>query len=127
MIDSRTLAHSLMTLSQEHGEEKACKLFVEYLTNKNLLGVLPQVLHHIEQISSQKNEDMVLSISSKYELSASEIKEIRKITGADDKNITVETTLDPHLVGGFSAQFRGHLYNGSLENTLTQFKKALIA
>ena len=127
MIDSRTLADSLIQLSKEHGEEKGLKLFSQYLTDKNLIGLLPQILHHIKQLSQQKNEDMILTISSKYELSKSEIQQIQKIAQADDTNIVVETIIDPDVIGGFSAEFRGYLYNGSLENTLSQFKKALIA
>lgn len=123
-MNSRTFAYSLMQLAHEHGEEKAFNMFQSYLKQKNLVGILPQVLRHLHTLEEASKEENILSIRSKYELSQKDIESIKKITNAS-KETSVKTEIDPHVIGGFSASFKGYLYDGSLEHTLDQFKKAL--
>ncbi len=125
MINSRTLAHTLISLAEKHGDERGYELFSDYLTQKNLRGLLPQVLHYIQDLEKNAQQGNILSISSRFPLSSEEIQEIKKITKATADDVIVETYVDEKVVGGFSASFDGYSYNGSLDNTLQQFKKVI--
>jgi len=123
MIDSRTLAETAVRLSQGADAEKNIDAFIAYLSEHNLTGLLPQVLVHAQRMSNQESKDAVLHITSKYALSDAERDQVIKVTGA--QNATVEQHIDENLVGGFSATYEGHIYDGSLSHQITRLKTVL--
>lgn len=124
MTDSKVLAQTLMKISKSENNEKAITKFFDYLKNKNFLGLLPQIKRHIERQIEQSSKTNTLIISSKFELSEIETKEIISLVGAD-KNSTIEMIKDETIVGGFSATYRGNIYDGSLRNQITQLSTKL--
>lgn len=124
MIDSKILAQTLMKISESKDSEKSITAFFEYLEKKNFLGFLPQVKKHIERFKETSSKKQTLTISSKHDLSESEIKKIASLVGADE-NIVTEIIKDETIVGGFSATFDGNIYDGSLRNQITQLGQKL--
>jgi F0F1-type ATP synthase delta subunit len=123
MINSRTLAHTALILLEKENAEKHIDAFLAYLTENNLTGLLPQVQQHIERLSAQKAGDETLHIHSKHYLSEGEISDIKKLTGALEADVLVHT--DESVVGGFSATYQGHIYDGSVAHQLTRLKTTL--
>jgi F0F1-type ATP synthase delta subunit len=56
-------------------------------------------------------------------LSEGEISDIKKLTGALEADVLVHT--DESVVGGFSATYQGHIYDGSVAHQLTRLKTTL--
>ncbi len=123
MVDSRTLARTVLELATKPDADERIKKFIEYLEKNNLRGLLPQVIAHVERITKQSAESNVLRIRSKFELSEADIQHIQTLTGAESAHI--EQHIDESVIGGFSATYKGFLYDGSLDNQLTQFKNVL--
>lgn len=124
MIDSRTLAKSFLELATLHGEEQAHTLFLEFLEQKNLMGLLPHILDHLKHYAKEEAQEDILHIRSRYELSSKELKLIKQLLNADaSAKLVIEQ--DDSVIGGFSASYRGYVYNGSLETTLMKFNHAL--
>ena len=119
MIDSKTLAQTLVKLSKGKDSEKSVKAFFEYLEKKNFLGLLPQVKKHLERSLQDSSQAETVVISSKHELSSPEIKEIISMIGADS-NVATEMIIDESIVGGFSVVYQRNIYDGSLRNQITQ-------
>lgn len=123
MINSRTLAHTVLTLSEQENAEKNIDAFFSYLTQNNLTGLLPQMLEHVQRLQSQASEDEVLTIYARYDLNDAEVESIQKVTGAI--NAEVSQHVDESVIGGFSATYKGHIYDGSLSNQLVALKNVL--
>lgn len=124
MVDSRTLAQTVLELTTKPDSEKHIEAFINYLKTNNLQGLLPQVIDHIDRITSRKSESDVLRIRSKYELSEDDVKNIQSVTGA--KNAPITQHVDETVIGGFSATYAGYMYDGSLQNQITRLKNMLI-
>jgi F0F1-type ATP synthase delta subunit len=123
MVDSRTLAQTVLKLATKPDAEKSIEQFMEYLTVNNLQGILPQIIAHIERITEQSAESNTLHIRSKFELSDTDVEHIQKLTGAE--SASVERHVDESIIGGFCATYKGFMYDGSLHNQLTRFKTML--
>ena len=124
MVNSRTLAHTVLELQNKPQPEKHTDAFVNYLKENNLLGLLPQVIDHIDRITERRNETDTLRIESKHELSQEDVQAIRSLTGAD--NAPMETHINEEVIGGFSASYKGYLYDGSLEHQVSRLKDMLM-
>lgn len=124
MVDSRTLALTVLEIATKENSEKYIETFLEYIKTNNLQGLLSQVIDHIGRITARKNESDILHIRSKYELSESDVQHIQSVTGAE--NATVTQHVDETVIGGFSATYAGYMYDGSLQNQVTRLKNMLI-
>lgn len=123
-MDSKVLAQTLMKLAQSKNSEKSIEQFLSYLKKKNFLGLLPKVKKHIERYEKNSSQENKLVISSKHDLSDSDIKNIISLVGADT-DVTLEIIKDEAVVGGFSATYAGNIYDGSLRNQITQLRTRL--
>lgn len=123
MVDSRTLAQTVLELAAKEDANKHLDTFIQYLKDNNLVALLPQVLAHIERITAQSAERQSLHIKSRYALSEAEIKHIQSVTGAIGSPVTQH--IDESILGGFSASYNGNMYDGSLENQVTRLKDML--
>ncbi len=123
MISSRTLAYTLLALLQKPHSEMLVDSFLKYISENNLSALLPKVIAHLQRMESESKNENTLKISSKFELSEQEIADIKVVTGALDSKVT--QNIDPSIVGGFSASYCGHIYDGSLKNQILQLKKIL--
>ena len=124
MMKSRTLAEFAIKLAEQPNAEQELKRFLGYIEAHNLSGILPQVLDHVRRLTASASSDSVLRIFSRYELTKKDIDNIRSTTGAP-KDVVVEETCDPSVVGGFKATYQGHMYDGSLHHQVTRLKTTL--
>ena len=124
MLNSQTLAQTLLELSRSENADAQTKQFFVYLKEKNLHGLLPQITAQVIRLQQKADDFNTLAISSAYKLSDREIEEIITITGAPT-DVRVSTEIDPSIIGSFSARFQGKMYDGSLSNALSQMNKAL--
>ena len=124
MLNSQTLAQTLLELSRSENADAQTKQFFVYLKEKNLHGLLPQIKAQVIRLQQKADDFNTLAISSAYKLSDREIEEIITITGAPT-DVRVSTEIDPSIIGSFSARFQGKMYDGSLSNALSQMNKAL--
>ena len=124
MINSKILAQTLMKLSQSQDSEKTVARFFKYIEKQNLCGLLPQVKKYIEQKKEEFSSKNTVVISTKHDLSESDIRDIISITGAE-KDAIVKIIKDTNIVGGFSVLYQGNIYDGSLRNHITQLRNRL--
>ena len=124
MVDSRTLAQTVLKITTQPDSENNINAFINYLKSNNLEGLLPQIIDNIHRITSRLNESEILRIYSKYELSEADVQHIQLVTSAE--NAQVAQHVDETIIGGFSASYAGYLYDGSLQNQITRLKDMLI-
>jgi F0F1-type ATP synthase delta subunit len=123
MISSKTLAETVLAIAESDNDGKGVKSFMEFLGSKNLTGLLPQILHHVQRIGANSAESDTLHIYAAYKLDPTEIKKLVDIAGA--KNAAILEHIDETLIGGFSATYKGYIYNGSLSHQIDRFTQTL--
>lgn len=123
-MNSKKLAYILMELSQSDNAELKINSFLDYLKRKNYLTLLPQIREHILRLQNNSSTANTLVISSKHDLSQSQINEIISLVDADE-NTRLELIKDESIIGGFSATYQGNIYDGSLQNQITQLRARL--
>jgi F0F1-type ATP synthase delta subunit len=124
MVNSRTLAQTVLKMAARPYNEKHIDAFINYLKMNNLERLLPQVIGHIHCITLRQSESETLRICSKYQLSESDVQYIQSVTRAENAPLTQH--IDETVIGGFSASYAGYLYDGSLQNQVTRLKDMLI-
>ncbi len=125
MADSKKLAWVLMKLYQSENNDEKIEKFFMFLKEKGLMVLLPQIKKHFLRYLTMLDEDETLTLISTYALSDSEIQEVKDLVGAPH-DVVVYQEVDKDMLGGFSAIYRGNVYDGSLQNQITQLKSRLI-
>jgi len=123
MVSSKTLAETVMLIADGDTKGAAVAKFMTYLKEKNLLGLLPQILRHVERLSQNTAAADTLHVYTPYSLNKSDMAALVKI--ADAKGAITEEHIDESLVGGFSATYKGYIYNGSLSHQVDRFTQTL--
>ncbi len=124
MFDSKNLARTLIKLSTGPHADKAIEAFFIMMQQKNLMGLLPNIKKYIERSRELTSHYNNLTITSKHTLSAQDQSDIISLVGAD-KDVVVACIQDDSVVGGFSAVYKGHIYDGSLRNQIIQLRGQL--
>lgn len=124
MFDSKNLARTLIKLSTGPHADKAIEAFFIMMQQKNLMGLLPNIKKYIERSRELTSHYNNLTITSKHTLSTQDQSDIISLVGAD-KDVVVACIQDDSVVGGFSAVYKGHIYDGSLRNQIIQLRGQL--
>ena len=123
MIDSRTLAKTALNLAQGPEPDAAIKRFVSYLRDYNLVGLMPQILRHLERENEAAARKDTLEVFTRYPLSKALMNQLKDLANAQDA--TVVEHKDEALLGGFRATYRGKIYDGSVKTQLDRLRTKL--
>ena len=117
----------ISTITQNNNFSKTGKKFLGFLTIKNRLFFLNQIIESfLNFLSSAKGELKAKLLSSK-ELSKMEIEKIEKELSSDFKSsIKIEYKYEPSLIGGLIIQVGSIMVDNSIKNKLRQLEKGMI-
>ena len=124
MLDSRTLAKTVLKLMEKSDNEEFIDVFISYIKRNNLTGLLPQVVSHINRLGLHYDTRERVDIRSRYKLSKNDIKCIKDSIGAHE--VFVVEHIDKSVLGGFSVTYNGYIYDASLKHNLLKLKTSLI-
>lgn len=113
------LSHKLAKLLIEN--KITVKSCISFLEENKLTSLFPTILRLVKNMSYKKNNYETLIIESPFNLSDSSIKKIKRIVG-NDLAIHKEE-INPKLLAGFRARFRGTLYDASAKRIVDQLNK----
>lgn len=106
--------------------QKTTTAFFEIMTRKGREYHLPEIVDaFIEQYKEYKQISTV-SIKTAVALSDDALAKIReKLAASPDvhKNLELEVSVDPSLLGGFTLQFEGKQYDASIATKLKDLRK----
>jgi F0F1-type ATP synthase delta subunit len=88
------------------------------LTKYKMLSLLPSIKQALVQVSSQAGTRDVIEIESPFPLSDDAIMKVKHIVGNDA--VEHEVTINPKLLAGFKARYKGMLYDGSADRIIKQ-------
>jgi len=122
-------AQALFELSkQEKNPQKMMDAFVHMLKEKNALGLLPQILRHLQAILARASRNApVLTLARQEDESTvrEEIAPTLKHAEIDPADVTVK--IDDTLIGGYRLEYPGNLIDTSYKNQLLQIYRKITA
>ena len=109
------------------GFERRVTNFVDILIDKNRLALLDEIIDAYGKILDERLGVVRAFVRAAHALSSAEQRELgaklEKLTG---KEVRMEVTVDPSLIGGVVAQVGSTIYDGSVREQLRGFKSSLI-
>lgn len=101
------------------------KSFMVYLEKNHLTSLLPNILTNLDRELDSHEKKRTVKIEVSHETSATLIKEIENFIKKDPShksNVKVES----ELIGGFKAEYKGRVFDGSVSNYLKELRATLI-
>lgn len=126
MIKSKTLARKLLKETDRGTDPK--KLVQAFMTGPAARAFdkrfLANLLYHLEADALRRRRDTSLIIRTARPVSEGTVAHIRNFAGAP-ADAPVSKEIDPSLIGGFTAQYRGTRYDASMKSQLAALERKL--
>ncbi len=125
-ISATQLADGLVrAVSKDPKKEKlVVENFLTYLEEKHLMGLLLNVVKHLKRKEHEARLKKSVQITVARELDKLVIERIKQFVGAS-KDTEVIITLDESVKGGFVAQYKNKIFDGTVKNQLSKAEQLL--
>ena len=117
---------ALMAIATKAKIGKLTRQFVGTVAQNRRAGDLPSILASFTSQLAAQRGTQVAHVISAAKMSAADMQSLKaKLKKSAGKTVTVETTVDPDLLGGFIVQIGSRLYDNSLKTKLEDLRLAL--
>lgn len=100
--------------------------FVGTAAQNRRAAEIPAILSAFQEQLALQRGTQVAKVTSAAKLSAADLSALKaKLKKSAGRTVTVETTVDPELLGGFVVQIGSRLYDNSLKTKLEDLRLAL--
>lgn len=118
----------LLENSFEGRVKKTTWLFLTLLLRRKRVALLPEILSEYVGIDEERRGIQRVRIVSAVVLEKSEEERLTStLRGITGKEVLIETTVDPALMGGVIVYLNGRVIDGSMRNRLEELKDQLLA
>ncbi|RKG51234.1 ATP synthase F1 subunit delta [Corallococcus sp. AB011P] len=106
--------------------EPALANALRLLVDRNRLGYLPDIARLYRDMADARAGRVRGQVTSAAPLSADALAQLQQsLQQLTQRNVVLETRVDPSLLGGVAAQVGGTLYDGTLRTQLEQMRREL--
>lgn len=124
-ITSQNLAKALIVSLQGKMEpDKLSVRFQKFIEKNHLIGIVPKVVEKLDQELRLIESAASAKIEISHDISAKTKDLIEQLIRKDSKDKSV-IEVNPELVGGFRAIYRGNVYDASIKNYLNELRREL--
>ena len=117
---------ALMAVTKKAQIGKLTSQFVGTVAQNRRAGELPLILASFQAQLAEQRGTQVAYVTSAAKMAAADLTALKaKLKKSAGKTVTVETTVDPDLLGGFVVQIGSRLYDNSLKTKLEDLRLAL--
>ena len=117
----------ISTIAQTNNFSQTGKKFLGFLTTKNRLFFLNQIIESFLNFLSKTKGELKAKLLSAKELSKIEIEKIEKELSSDfNSPIKIDYKHEPNLIGGLIIQVGSIMVDNSIKNKLRQLEKSMI-
>lgn len=95
-----------------------------WLKERQLSHQIPVIARHLELQAEREAVADTLRLSLSHEAAPTQLQEISQYVGSANKS-RAEVKIDPSLIGGFRAEYRYRIYDGSVKKYLAQLRQAI--
>jgi len=117
----------ISTITQNNNFSRTGKKFLGFLTVKNRLFFLNQIIESFLNFLSNAKGELKAKLLSAKELSKADIEKIEKELSSDfNSPIKIDYKHEPSLIGGLIIQVGSIMVDNSIKNKLRQLEKSMI-
>jgi len=102
--------------------EEVSKQFVSYLKEHYLLGKTHAILAAIDYAWKERYGISQIKITTAYPLTKKSLQTLEKVA----RGASIETRVDPSIIGGARLQIDDRILDGSIQGHLTSLKQILL-
>ena len=107
--------------------ERRVANFIGILVDRDRLPILEEIIKAYQKLLDERLGIVRARVTSAYLLDHSEQQRLAaRLEQATGKQIRMEVTVDPSLIGGVVAQVGSTIYDGSVRHQLEAFKTRLV-
>jgi len=107
--------------------DKVIRNFLNLLVERNRLALITEIIAAYEKLLDEKQGVVRALVTSAKPLDAAQQSAVAtKLQVLTGKQVRVELSVDPSLIGGLVAQVGSTVYDGSIRQQLNAFKNRLI-
>jgi F0F1-type ATP synthase delta subunit len=127
MFSSKLIAKTLYSMVADDGRSAdtvAGNLWA-FLKRHHMLALAPRVVGYIEFEHRRRMKDARLGIFAAFPLGGDLEREIKKFVNVP-QDTAVEVAVDKALIGGFTARWKGQVYDTSIKTRLARLREHLV-
>lgn len=102
----------------------ALQTFTRFLSKERVLGRATRIISAFEKLAKEQQGIVEIALTTAHELSADMKKEIEKSFG---KKTEMTVTIDPSLIGGFTALTHDRQLDASVKGRIERFASHLLS
>lgn len=100
--------------------------FLKVLLDNSRFELLPAIATEYQELINEMNETVEVMVYAKNELSATNIKKIKKkLQNKLLKNVVIKQTINESIIGGFKIEYQGQVIDETINSSLNMLKKTL--
>lgn len=121
-VTSKQLARALISSVKDGTSAKTLvKNFETFIDNNNLKALVPNVVKNLERQSLEIENENTALIRVSHKIKDTTLRLIEKFIDKD-KADPVKVEIDESLIGGFKANYKGKVFDGSVKNYLKELE-----
>ncbi len=125
-VTSKKLASALIASLEDGVEVKTLvKNFESFVDQNRLRALMPNVVKNLERMSQELENKNTALIRVSHEIKDTTIKLIEKYI-EKEKSDPAKIEIDSSLIGGFKANYKGRVFDGSVKNYLKELRLNLM-
>ncbi len=100
--------------------------FLGVLAQNRRLSHLPQIIQAFRTIAAAQRGEVTAQVSSAHALSDEQLEKLtKKLTAREGRSVTLNTTVDPDLLGGLVVTIGSQRIDGSIRTRLNSLANAM--
>jgi F-type H+-transporting ATPase subunit delta len=108
------------------GVEPEVSNFLKLAVDRNRMLYLPDIARLYRDLADQRANRVRGKVTTAVPMSAAGLEKLAHVlAGVTERNVVLETKVDPELLGGVSAQVGSVMYDGSLRTQLEGLRREL--
>jgi len=112
----------------EHKVPDLLYKFLLFINAKNRLSSLAGIYQSLDVLYLEKKNQIRVDLQTPYAIQEDQVENIqRKLNRKYHKEISLNTQINPELMGGFRLLAEGTLYDGTIKTQLEQFRQKVLA
>ena len=101
--------------------------FLLLLMDRERMGYVPSIAREFQTMADRHAGRVRTKISSAFALDLATVTRLKKaLEQKTGKQVILEQSVDPDLIGGVVAQVGSYVYDGSIKTTLAQMRQSLL-
>ena len=126
IISAEEQVGAIAVLLDKMGASHIMKNFVGLVISKHRAATLPDIARQYHALVAQSRNEMVAYVTSAQALQGTQIDALKaELANALGKNVQIETSINPALLGGLIVKLGSYMIDGSLRHKLNALQMSL--